>query len=364
MTREPITSPTDVRQSGLLLPPDVVQPFFLRFRRDDVHVMAFFIGHPRYEAVEAMIQERAGGEHSIRAILTRHDQSQIDHINDADLFSQMRGARREVCRRAIDFASEPFGGGRRARLEFKSHAGERVVLCITTLSDPDQRGAGLTNPGGHSQGASLPLMLRRASALAGPESWVAVDGVRYDLPAKRLSGSAVGAEGYYTEGHAMGVIRAGSIERRLIGKPDRLEVGAQWTFQSGRQTTTYRITARDRNGRLRIETLDGPGEVVTARALDGRLAVSKIEVGAVAPASQGLALTFDDAGGFSLSMAGTRGIVTGQVDIVESAKGPLITLHPATPDWATDRAVRVAISRRGQRLRFLTMIGGDPPERP
>jgi hypothetical protein len=364
MTREPITSPTDVPQSGLLLPPDVVQPFFLRFRRDDVHVMAFFIGHPRYEAVEAMIQERASGEHSIRAILTRHDQSQIDHINDAALLAQMRGARREVCRRAIDFASEPFGGGRRARLEFKSNAGERVVLCITTLGEPDARGAGLTDPGGHSASASLPLMLRGASALAGPESWVTVDGVRYDLPAKSLSGSAVGADGYYTEGHAMGVIRAGSVTRRLIGKPDRLEVGAKWTFQSGGKTTTYRIAARDSAGRLRIETVDGSGEVVTARALDGRLAVSKIEVGAVAPTSGGLALAFDDAGGFSLSMAGTRDLVTGLVDIEESAKGALITLRPATPDWAADRAVRVAISRRGQRLRFLTMIGGDPPERP
>jgi hypothetical protein len=204
-------------------------------------------------------------------------------------------------------------------------------------------------------------MLRGASALAGPASWVAVDGVRYDLPAKGLSGAAVGAEGYYTEGHAMGVIRAGSVTRRLIGKPDRLEVGAQWTFQGGRQTTTYRITARDRNGRLRIETLDGSGEIVTARAIDGRLAISKIEVGAVAPARQGLALAFDDAGGFSLSMAGRRDLVTGQVDIEERAKGALITLSPATPDWAGDRAVRVTISRRGQRFGFLTTIGGGPP---
>ena len=361
MTFKPLTPPTNAPRSGLLLPPDVVQPFFLRFRRDDVHVMAFIVGHPRYEAVEAMIQERAGGEPSIRAILTRHDQSQIDHINDAALLAQMRGARREVCRRRIDFAAEPFGGVRRARLEFTSHAGERVVLCITSLGEPDARGAGLTDPGGHSASASLPLMLRGASTLAGPGSWVTVDGVRYDLPAKSVSGLAVGAEGYYTEGHAMGVIRAGSVTRRLIGKPDRLEVGAQWTFQSGQQTATYRITARDRNGRLRIETLDGSGEVVTARAIDGRLAISKIEVGAAAPTSQGLALAFDDAGGFSMSMAGTRDLVTGQVDIEESANGALINLRPATPDWAADRAVRVAISRRGQRFGFLTTIGGGPP---
>ena len=69
---------------GVLLPPSVLQPFPLHFRRDDLHVMAFFQGHPAYEAVEAMIQLRADDRPAIRAILTRHDQSQIDHINRSE----------------------------------------------------------------------------------------------------------------------------------------------------------------------------------------------------------------------------------------------------------------------------------------
>ena len=35
--------------AGLLLPPQVIQPFGLRFIRDDLHVMAYFDGHPEYE---------------------------------------------------------------------------------------------------------------------------------------------------------------------------------------------------------------------------------------------------------------------------------------------------------------------------
>ena len=31
---------------GIVLPPDLLQPFLLRFRREDMHIMAFFSGHP------------------------------------------------------------------------------------------------------------------------------------------------------------------------------------------------------------------------------------------------------------------------------------------------------------------------------
>src|SRR5471030_2061318 len=91
---------------GLLLPPGVVQPIFLRYRRDDLHVMAFMEGHPDYEAVEAMVQSRPGGRYAIRAIITRHDQSQIDPVKKEDRIAEMRGAEREVCRREVDSARD------------------------------------------------------------------------------------------------------------------------------------------------------------------------------------------------------------------------------------------------------------------
>ena len=77
--------------AGLDLPADFLQPFLLRFRREDLHIMAFFVGHSDYEAVEAMIRYRADGTPSIRAILTRHDQRQIDHVNDDHLLAEGGG---------------------------------------------------------------------------------------------------------------------------------------------------------------------------------------------------------------------------------------------------------------------------------
>ena len=120
----------------LLMPPGVLQPFPLRFRRDDLHVMAFFEGHSEYEAVEAMIRVRADGGCSIRAIITRHDQSQIDHVNDDVLLADLRGTDRERCRREIDLDLESLAAGRRARLAFRSSAGEHVVLDVSRQVNP------------------------------------------------------------------------------------------------------------------------------------------------------------------------------------------------------------------------------------
>jgi hypothetical protein len=205
--------------SGLLLPSGVVQPFFLRFRRDDLHVMTTFEGHPKYEAVEAMIKGRPHGEFSIRAILTAHDQSQMDHVNDDALLSEMSGAQREICRRAIDLKLSQQCSKSSARIEFVSLAGERVIFEVTTVGQPDRAGGGLTDPGRHSATTSLPIMWRGASALAGPETQVHIDGVRYEVPVKIRRDSFVAHEGYYTELHSMGVIRAGVVTIGLLRSP-------------------------------------------------------------------------------------------------------------------------------------------------
>ncbi|NLK61782.1 MAG: hypothetical protein GX290_12175 [Treponema sp.] len=45
-------------------------------------MMLTFEGHPEYEAVEAFIRETP--ELEIRAVVTRHDQSQTDYFNTED----------------------------------------------------------------------------------------------------------------------------------------------------------------------------------------------------------------------------------------------------------------------------------------
>jgi hypothetical protein len=339
---------------GLLLPPGVVQPFFVRYRRDDLHVMALVEGHAQYEAVEAMVQNRPGEGYAIRAIITRHDQIQIDHINDDELMAEMRGADRQVCRREIDLEVDASRATPRARLAFTSMAHEEIVLDLTALDRPLPSRAGLTDPSGHSADISLPLMWRGASTLAGPATHVTIDGVRHGVPRYAGDGPLDARKGYFTERHTMGVIRAGMLAMKVSEAPRHLRAGAQWAFEVEGRELRYRAT--DDAGRLRI---DGPeGETVVARPYGDRLAVSRVSVPAQGDPTNRLVLMFDPMGAFDISMEDQQSLVAGQATTLDTASGAIFTLDPTEPDWAVARKVRTEYARAGDRLTFITTIGG------
>jgi len=344
-----------VQAGAALLPSDVLQPFPLRFHRDDLHVMAFFQGHPTYEAVEAMIRLGADGRHAIRAIMTRHDQSQIDHINDVELLASFQGTERECCRRDIDLQLESLGDARRARLQFRSSQDERVVLDLVTCGRPDPTRGGLVDPGKHSASSSLPLMWRGASTLAGSRTKVTIDDIEFVVPVRIRAGQFTAHEGYYSEHFSMAAIRAGTWSARLLKKPDHLRVGAEWVFRQGTSDTTYRVMALDAG--LSIAKLDASGEMITAKAIGSRLALARIALAPETGAKDGLVLAFDGNGGFDLSIEGHQDVVSGRVAVVEESGRSLISLVPLVPVWATDRAVHVACSSEGGQLQVVTTIG-------
>ena len=340
----------------LTVPLDLLQPFFLRYRHDDLHVMAFFEGHAEYEAVEAMIRRKADGGYSIRAIITRHNQSQIDHINDEALLAEMRGAQRETCHRPIDLQLGAGEGGRRARLAFTSHAGESVVLDLTTAGEPDAARGGLTDPGGHSATSSLPLMWRGASALAGPLTTVSIDNVAYLVPEKVRRGPFVALEGYYSEPHIMGVIRAGTVTTRWLKRPERLDIGSEWVCEVDGREVVRRVTRRRSDGGLRIETPDSGETIIAVAGRDG-LEIAEIQALGDTNAGSGLTLSFETRGRFALSMEGAPNLVTGAVEIANLAQTSRISLRPATPDWATGRVVHVDCAREDGAVTCITTIG-------
>ncbi|MGY2902092.1 hypothetical protein [Bradyrhizobium sp. URHC0002] len=350
-------------EAGIVLPPGLLQPFLLRFRREDLHIMAFFSGHPDYEAVEAMISCRADGTPSIRAILTRHDQSQIDHVNDDDLSAEGHGVARQTCRRDIVLAVDAPPGRRHARLEFRSHADEPVVLDITTVDEPDFKRGGVSDPGSHSPNTSLPLMRRRASTLAGPQTAVFVGDKRFEVPVKISAGPFVAHEGYFTEGHLFGAIRAGTISYRLKTRPARMSVGEQWILEGDGRVIIYRIESNKPDGRLRIARMDTPAESIEAFAAGDGLRITRIGSLADGKPQGGLDLAFDEAGRFSLAMEGET-IVSGSAATKREAGAAIITLSPTQPDWAVARQVRVACSRDGDLLTAVTTIGRSQPAQP
>lgn len=333
---------------GLVLPPGVIQPFFLRFSLDDWHVMAFIEGHPAFEAVEAMVRARpGGGGWAIRAIITRHDQSQMDHLNEAELTAAMRGALREVFARDIDFTLDLAPPQPRARLAFVSGEDEPVVLSLTALGPPDSANAGLTDPGGHSAGSSLPLMWRGASTLAGDDTWVEIAGRRYEAPVRMLGPGRIAREGYLTRGHHMGVIRAGEVRLRPLRAPAALAPGGEWAFASDGREVVYRITGETPDGALVIERQGALRELTTARPVGGRLELLAVAT----PDAAGLTLAFAD-DRFEIAIEDNR-LVAGRV----SADGTAIVLQPERPEWAVRRPVRVEIAQSAEETAFVTSVG-------
>lgn len=328
----------------LPLPRDVVWPFELRLVRDDLHVMAFFPGHPEYEAVEAMVRRVGKERFAIRCIVTRHDQSQVDHVNDPELLAAARSSQRETCFREIEFREERGPGGPRARLELDSHAGERIALDVVAAGEPDARFGGLTDPGRHSPGSVLPLMWRAKSTLAGPGTRVTVGGA--DFAATR---------GYYTAGHTLGVLRAGVVELRLVARPEPIALGGEWIYERGGERIVHRITEWSSGEQtLRVERQAGAEEWLSARVTGGRLHATEIGVG------DGLAFAFARDARFSARVEEGRDAVTG----AWSASDHALRLTPESPPWARARAAEVLFARTRDMLTLTTTIapsrrGGD-----
>jgi hypothetical protein len=343
-----MTSPT------LVLPPGVVQPFDLHRLHDDLHVMAFFDGHPVYEAVEAMIRRSADGPAAIRAILTRHDQTQVDHVNDDGLCAAARFAPRPTFRREIAFVEDWTGACPRVRVAFESHAGEAVVLDVTSASPPDAARGGLSDPGRHSEGSSLPLMWRGRGALAGPASKVSIDGIAWPIRVK-LRGAAgfVAHHGFFTEAHDMLILRAGSVTSTLLEQPGEWAVGARWIDGRPDGNRSYRITHLTAEGGVRLSGREDR-ETLHGQRRGNRLELHRIDVLDANAKGPSASLVFEPDGRFRLALDGASGSVDGAVRL--DADGA-IHLLPEEPAWAIARAVHLRLSRSGDRVDVTTSIG-------
>ena len=116
-----------------------VQPFAIDFRYETEHVIAFCSGHPEYEAVEAFIARRSTRGPRIRAILTRHDMSQVDHINEGEVVRERRAIdpTRETYHAPIAFEQTTAGALRDSVLRFSSYKGETIVLELVAAFPAD-----------------------------------------------------------------------------------------------------------------------------------------------------------------------------------------------------------------------------------
>lgn len=338
------------------IPLELLNPFDLTFVADDYHAIAFFSGHPEYECVEAMFSSTANGCYSARAILTRHDQTQIDHVNDDARLSAAAFLTRTTVERNIHIRIEE---NRLPVIDvaFESHANEHVALRLACASPPDPRRGGLTDPGRHAIGSSLPIMYRASAAIASPASKVAIDGVEYPIPeVVRAGPHFVAHHGYFTELFAMAAIRSGTRELRVVTYPRTLTPGERWGYETNQGRASYEIESVDADGRVTISAIGGPsGETLRGMATAEGLILTAVELRSPRHRDCAASLRLLEDRRFVIGVHGLEVAVAGSVDVLAPNE---VALRPAEPPWAIDRSVRVRWQQVGDVIRLETRCGG------
>ncbi|MBM7868369.1 hypothetical protein GTO89_05130 [Heliobacterium gestii] len=226
---------------GLLL-----QPFSFVFHRYDAHVMVYLREHPKYESLEAMIRLREGSPPLIRAIITLHDQSQIDHVNDERVVQQLQreGLKREMHFRPISYRRTVEADIVRIQLAFDSFRGEPVRLDFVAASKTSSRWGGAIDPGQHARKSSLPIMFRQRSTLAGKRTRLLIAGKEFAVPRRIwIPFFFTGLKGYYSEVFDMAVFRTGERQIRWVEQPEKGVVGERWRWALNSGEIDYGITA-------------------------------------------------------------------------------------------------------------------------
>ncbi len=339
--------------------PAIIQPLSLSYQHYDKHVMLYFEGHPKYEAVEAMISD-AGGSPHVRVIMTRHDQSQVDYFNvegDLKRFA-IDAPQRESHHAAIAYACSLNGGRPEVTLDFKTADGEQVAFRFIAASEPSAKYGGLTDPEGHAGESALPVMTRATSSLADPASSISFDGNSYQLPVHTYVPLFFkGMKGYYSDHFRIGVVFAQNTLFSSVAMPKHLALGAQWRYSLGERKQDYVIdeVAEDslhltsekaallvlrRGEQLALREIR---QFAARQAGDSKAEVMSIRFDPYLPYPND---TWPERVAFSISLTGSADVVTGHVEGGESG----FELIPDLPDWAHTRKVKTVIREAEKRV--------------
>jgi len=337
----------------------VVQPFSLHYDCNDYHIFFLIQGHPEYESMEAMIQEREDGGVLVRTIITRGDKSQVDHLNDPEIVARYKeqGRRREVYYVPMRYTRAEVEGRMHIRLGFSSSRGEDIVMEGRSMANASASHAHLVDPLGHSGSISLPVMYPERSTLCGADSRITIDG-------KDLGDEAAGSlKGFFSENFRIGVFRAGSEQLQVHQAPGSLRTGEKWVYASGSRMRCYEIVGT----RGAMAWLEGENERMLAERTEDGVALRRVTVlsSSRERSQSDFSLCFESGlpisttadgqraraeSNFSISIDGDSALITGRATSERDGSTVHLLLSPDHPGWATDKKVATAVRREGETL--------------
>jgi len=350
-----------------------IQPFPLYFDCNDYHVMLYFKNHPEYESVEAMIQEQNEGDPFIRIIITRLDQTQVDHINNQEYVDRLKikKRKREFYYTPIHYDRSQNSKGMHIVLKFTSFKGESVCFDFYTASKAESKYTGLIDPGGHSMKISLPVMYPERGMLAGPKSSITINETKYKIPVKVwIPLFFKGMKGYFSEIFNIGVFRAGTEEIKLVNAPKIFKTGEKWIYESESEVSVYKIE-EIKEGMLIVRK---DNEEIEAEYLNGSCKIKRITLfSSTRQSSSMFSVEFEPSlpveavndpeenneTRFSISIGQHYSLVEGKVNVKQTDKSTTLILIPGRPEWTVKRPVYITIMKCDELFVIKTTVGKE-----
>lgn len=199
---------------------ELVVPFMAFSYEADYHVILYFEGHEKYESVEAFVFD-VDSEYIFRAVLTDLNNNQVDYVNSEKLLGLRNNGQTKVDRKSI-FTKGNFNiseNKKDCQLNFDIDENNHVDLHYIGKNIPDNKHAGMTNPGGHSPNGGLPMMFRNMSSMGTNESYVAFNQMKYyakEDPEKSSKPWFTAYKAYFADGFIFSLIPAHITEKELL----------------------------------------------------------------------------------------------------------------------------------------------------
>lgn len=174
----PHTATSVLQEADVYAGPEtrLFNPFLIVSAYADFHLIAWFTGHDEFVSAEAFVYNAQ----KIQAILTRHDNSQVEYVNYEIDAAAATAIGRE--RYTTDISFFVSTAGENARLRVTLQSGDRLEIDYRGHGAPDTRYGGVTDVGAHAPDGGFPVFYRAASSVGRDGSAVRIGSVDYLVP--------------------------------------------------------------------------------------------------------------------------------------------------------------------------------------
>ncbi|AEJ19933.1 hypothetical protein [Gracilinema caldarium] len=340
----------------------IINPFDIFYEKNDIHIMLYFLNHPKYESIEAMINDADTTQ--IRVILTKHDQTQIDYLNNQDKLNRIisDGTIRKTYFAEIEYKKEIIELKPAISMSFRTADQEMIDFYLSCSSAPSKKFAGLTNPEGHSAETSFPIMFREMSALANDKSKIIIDGKNYEIPVLvNIPIFFKGMKGYYSELFKMAVIRTGEKKLDITQYPSKIALGEKWVYSNGTNETEY-VISRLENGYIEISSKMFLVRGIVKNNSIGILSVStypsnnegSMLIQFEKPIFSNLSMVVET--NFRINIDSHEDLITGKLIYDNNQLTQRFRLMPNEPSWARKRNIQIEVQNDNNKVKWTSTI--------